>query len=133
MPNNQNKNTTLQAGVFEVFSDIHEPQIQFFLSYTGNQFNHCGIRIRATWLISAEDIHQIIKISNSKNSDVGQIVTGEMGQKILIAPISTNPNMQTHGEFFTISTRDGQSLSSVFAKLSNLYSVSAIVETMGCQ
>lgn len=118
---------------FEVFSDIDESQIQFFVSYTGNEYNRCGIRVRTTSDISPEDIHQVIQISNSKDSDVGQIVLWEMGREILVALISSDPNIASFGEFFTISTRNGESFSSVFAGLSDRYLISAIVEVMKCE
>ncbi|MDJ0581469.1 hypothetical protein [Crocosphaera sp.] len=133
MSNNYTKNTTLSIGLFEVFSDVNEPEIQFFLSYTGNKFNHCGICIRTTSFVSPEDVHKVIQISNNKDSDIGEIITDKMGEKILIASISTDPTISTYGESFTISTRNDKSLSSVFEELSDQNLISAIVEVMGCR
>ena len=48
MPDNQVKNNTISLGLFEIISDIEEPQFEVMLSYTGKQFNHCGIQVRVT-------------------------------------------------------------------------------------
>ena len=131
MPDNQKKkNSTIQLGHFEVISDVDATQFEVFLSYTGKQFDHCGIQIRATGGIGKEAIHRVIQISNSSDSDIGRVEV--MGIKALVASISSDPSQRTYGEYFTIKTRNGESLASAFASLSEHYQVSAIVETYQC-
>ncbi len=133
MSSNKEKNTWLTVDhQFEVFSDIDEPHFGFTVSHTGNEYNRCGICVRTTSRISPEEVHQVIQISNSKDSDVGQIVLWETGIEALVASISSDPSITSFGEPFTISTRNGESLSSVFAGLSDQYLISAIVEVTGC-
>lgn len=130
MPDNQVKNNTISLGLSEVISDIEEPQFEVMLSYTGKQFNHCGIQVRVTGNISGEAIHQVIQISNFSDSDVGKVMG--TGANALVASISSDPSGSTHGELFTIKTRNRESLASAFAGLSEHYQVSAIVETYQC-
>lgn len=88
MPDNQKKkNSTIQLGHFEVISDVDATQFEVFLSYTGKQFDHCGIQIRATGGIGKEAIHRVIQISNSSDSDIGRV--GDLEWEIFNIPSVT--------------------------------------------
>jgi hypothetical protein len=117
---------------FVIYSDVEASKIEIFLSYTGTQFNHCGIALRNHgWGGPAEKIHEKVAIDFGRPvdpaaaKDVGKVEDGR-----IVARLPEGP--ATYGAFYEIRTRSGQSLKSALQSLSASHQIEALVEILTC-
>ena len=122
------KSTTLaNEGDFVIISDVEASEISVFLSYTGKQFNHCGISLRSHgFSAQANDLKSVLSIT----SNAGDISLVE-GRK-LVAKIGAPVDVPTFGEYFTIKTKSGLGLKEALSALNAFQSVPVIVENLAC-
>ena len=126
------KNKTIaNENNFVIISDVDESEITVFLSYTGKQFNHCGIKlITHTFVTGGDDIKEILQIKSGfdKNPpDISELDNGYMVAKV------ADPNMTLFGQFFTISTKSGNPLKEDIQSLRNDRAVEVIAVNLPCE
>lgn len=101
----QSKETTLANHLdFVIVSDVEDSRLSVFLSYTGKQFNHCGITLFGhSFVLDIEELHRHIEINQTigqKKEDSGVVEGRQIKSKL-------NPDSVTYGQFFEIRTRNG--------------------------
>ncbi|MGE4132955.1 MAG: hypothetical protein AB7F86_15040 [Bdellovibrionales bacterium] len=90
---------------FVILSDVEGPEITIFLSYTGRQFNHCGIFVAGhSFAVDFKKLHQRIQVDDAQ----GPQDIGELAESGLVAKV--DPNDTSFGKFFRIKSRDGRPL-----------------------
>lgn len=120
------KSKIVTKAEFVLLSDVQESEITIFLSYTGIHFDQCGIKVRANNFTRGQDISEILTISPDGSMDMGEITPTALVAKL------PNPQSSSHGAFFTIKTKSGQSIAAEVSKVSDVYKVDAFVENLPC-
>lgn len=108
---------------FVIVSDVEQNEIELFLSYTGEHFNHCGIKLRThSWGGGGQSLVGILTIEG------GDDVRIENGR--LVATVS--PKEMGYGRFFKIKTKSGESLKDAITNLNPNIKVDVIAEIRHC-
>ncbi len=99
------KETTLaNDSDFVILSDVQEDHLGVFLSYTGKQFNHCGIALVGhSFVVDVEELHRHVEINQTGGNvkkDSGVVEGGKIKSKL-------SPDDTTFGQFFEIRSRNG--------------------------
>lgn len=124
--------TLANTGDFAVLSDENSPSVKVFLSYTGVNFDHCGIAVRtSSWGLDGAKLASVLEITTGANQVVSELVKDVYGQTKLVAKVA-NPNSQKYGQNFHISSISGESLTQAIGSLSN-DKVDVIVEILSCK
>ena len=121
----QTQNITITESEFTVLNDIDAPEITLFLSYTGVQFNHCGIKMKMNGYTSGEMIAEHFIVAE----DVDHI--NEIRPTSLVAKLK-DTHALTFGHFFTLKTISGKNISEEILSMSNSHPKDAIVENLAC-
>jgi len=126
------KETTLaNKNDFVVLSDIDAPEIGVFLSYTGRQFDHCGIALHThSFVVDTATLHGLVQIDKGPGeTGTDTSVIEEYG---IVSKV--DPDRTTFGQFFTIKTRGGETLREAIAKSAPHSSrkPEVIVKILGC-
>lgn len=122
-----NKPTIINQNQFVLLSDVKESQLQVFLSYTGIQFNQCGIRIRLNHFHRSEDLVPLIDIQKTEGISAVEIVDGQMVARV------DRPEFSSFGAFYTILSKTGEPIDETIQQLSNTTNIDAIVENLPCE
>lgn len=111
---------------FIIISDVQDSEFSIFLSYTGEQKNHCGVSLRThSMSVSADDLIQILTIE-------GQSENGQIENGVLVARVR-NPKITFFGEDFVIKTKSGKTLAEEISQLSDFEKVELIAEILPCK
>lgn len=115
---------------FAVISDKSQSSVLIFLSYVGESFDHCGIKIRTNLLGDGKSLKELLIIENANTNGQSQDL-GALENDALV--VRENPASTLFGALYEIKTRSGKSLKSVFAAQSNVQNTDAIVEILKCK
>lgn len=124
--------TLANANDFVVLSDVDQPELGVFLSYTGRQFDHCGIALHThSFVVDTAVLHGLLQIDKT---------TGEFGTDTSVIEeygivSKVDADSTTFGQFFTIKTRGGETLREAIAKSAPHSSrkPEVIVKILGCK
>lgn len=100
--------------------------LRIFLSYTGSDFNHCGVAVRHSTYADVQAIADTIVIRAKEGGpEIGVVKNGRY-----VAELS--PDIQGFGADFIFETRDGTKLSTTLAVLNGVEATDAVVEILPC-
>lgn len=101
---------------FVILTDVEENSLSVFLSYTGKQFNHCGISIHGhSFVVNPLKIHNLIQIDKTGGGDV--LDTGVVEDRQVKSKIESE--LITFGQVFAIKSRTGIPLREAVAQTAN--------------
>lgn len=114
-------------GDFAVLNSVQSSKVTVFLSYAGEQWDHCGITVRFSRFGPTEEFNRQFSIKDRDGVEIGEIDNGRIIAKV------HDRTAKLFGEMFDIETRSGQNIGDVLQSLDSGAPADTIVELLTCQ